>query len=126
VAESGKFAQILQYGLIDIGQRKIQDKLLTFALNLCAKVEKLMVVQHTQQQVGPSLAGKEQLPEEGTPRAIASQVPSFVILQLIIKGFLPLSLKEPNTQKMRALFKLLNKIFSETDVYKSLEKIEAP
>jgi hypothetical protein len=44
----------------------------------------------------------------------------------VLKKFMPLSLKERNIEKMRTHYKLLNAIFSETKVYKSLEKIEAP
>jgi len=39
---------------------------------------------------------------------------------------MPLSLRERNIEKMRMLYKLLNRMFSDTEVYKSLEKIEAP
>ena len=60
------------------------------------------------------------------PSSFATQVPSYLILQTAIKDFMPLSLKEQNSQKMRTLYKLMNQIFSETEVYRSLDKIEAP
>jgi predicted methyltransferase len=53
-------------------------------------------------------------------------LPSFLIIEKCIKEFIPLSLKEKNTQKMRVLYKMLNQIFSDTDVYKLLSKIEQP
>lgn len=34
-----KFLQILKYGLIDISQKKIQDKISIFSVNLCTKIE---------------------------------------------------------------------------------------
>lgn len=39
---------------------------------------------------------------------------------------MPLSLKEVNNQKMRALYELMTQIFSETEVYRTLDKIEDP
>jgi len=60
------------------------------------------------------------------PSSFATQVPSYLILQTAIEDFMPLSLKEQNSQKMRTLYKLMNQIFSETEVYRSLDKIEAP
>ena len=60
------------------------------------------------------------------PGSFATQVPSYLILQTAIGDFMPLSLKEQNSQKMRTLYKLMNQIFSETEVYRSLDKIEAP
>jgi len=60
------------------------------------------------------------------PSSFATQVPSYLVLQTAIKDFMPLSLKEQNSQKMRTLYKLINQIFSETEVYRSLDKIEAP
>jgi hypothetical protein len=38
-----KFSQILKYGLIDISQKKIQDKISIFSVNLCTKIEQLLV-----------------------------------------------------------------------------------
>lgn len=34
---------ILKLGLIDIGQRKIQDKISIFSRNLCTKIEQLII-----------------------------------------------------------------------------------
>ena len=34
-----KFYQILKFGLIDISQKKIQDKMSLFSMNLCTKIE---------------------------------------------------------------------------------------
>jgi hypothetical protein len=93
----------LKVGLIDITQKRIQDKISIFSLNLCTKIEQYV----------------QKINEDMT-------LPSFLILEKCIKEFIPLSLKEKNTQKMRVLFKMVNQIFSETDVFKSLSKIELP
>lgn len=108
-----KFSQILKYGLIDISQKKIQDKISIFSVNLCTKIEQLLVAPKQSQ-------GSTLLPIG------AEEAPSFLILNLSIKEFVPLSLKEANIQKMRTLYKLINGILNDTDVYKSLEKIEPP
>ena len=48
------------------------------------------------------------------------------MLKHAIKEFLPLSLKEPLTQKMKTLYELMTQIFQETEVYKTLGKIDDP
>lgn len=53
-------------------------------------------------------------------------LPSHILLKYIIKDFLPMSLKEPITQKMKKLYELTTLLFSKTEVYRSLAKIEDP
>ena len=53
-------------------------------------------------------------------------LPSFFILEICIKDFIPLSLLEENTSKMKIFYRMVNQIFSETEVYKSLNKIKPP
>ena len=100
---SPKFSQILKYGLIDISQKKIQEKISIFSINLCTKIEQLLVAPKQPQTQSPIR------PDEA---------PSFLVLQTSIKEFVPLSLKENNIQKMRTLYKLINQILNETEVYK--------
>lgn len=81
-----QFEQMLKYGLIEISQKRIQEKMQFFAATLCAK------------------GVEPQLIQEGVP---ASSYPSFVILSKSIKEFINLALKVQNTQKMRTFFKLV-------------------
>ena len=53
-------------------------------------------------------------------------LPSHIVLKAAIKEFVPLSLKESITQKMKTLYELMTQVFQETDVYKTLGKIEDP
>ena len=94
-------------------------------MNLCTKIEQLMIAYLKSQT---NLANKGQGGQAAVelPSSFVTQVPSYLILQTAIKVFMPLSLKEQNSQKMRTLYKLMNQIFSETEVYRSLDKIEAP
>ena len=50
-------------------------------------------------------------------------LPSFVIVEYCIKEFIPLTLQEENTSKLKIFYRMLNTIFSDTEVYKSLNKI---
>lgn len=122
-----KFYQMLNYGLIDICQRKVQEKISDFSQTLSTKIEQLMI-NHLKAQSKTAKnatqggqAVKVELLDDN-----ATSLPSYLILRTMLKKFMPLSLKERNIEKMRTHFKLLNAIFSETKVYKSLEKIEAP
>lgn len=121
-----KFYQILKSGLIDISQKKIQDKIEIFSMNLCTKIEQLMIAYLKSQTNLPNKGQGGQATAVELPSSFVTQVPSYLILETAIKVFMPLSLKEQNSQKMRTLYKLMNQIFSETEVYRSLDKIEAP
>lgn len=70
--QQGQFEQMLKYGLIEISQKRIQEKMQYFATTLCAK------------------GVEPQLVQEGVP---AQSYPSFVILSKSIKEFINLALK---------------------------------
>ena len=103
IQKSDKLYHIIKLGLIDSTQKKIQEKICIFSNNLSTKIE-TFVVKLNQDII----------------------LPSFFITEMCIKEFIPLSLLQENTQKMRMLYKMLNQIFTETDVYKSLNKIQQP
>lgn len=90
LAKSNLFAQTLKQGLIEISQRRVQEKIQIFYLQLVARVE-------------------PQLTKEGLP---ADCLPSYVLLSIAFKEFIPLSTEVENTQKMRTFFKLVTEIIN--------------
>jgi hypothetical protein len=88
---------------------------------LCSKIEKAFV-DAVKTQSASKVTSSFELPSGD----LATQVPSFLVLERGIKEFIPLSLHEQSPQKMRTLYRLLNRIFVEGDVAKSLDRIEDP
>lgn len=114
--------QILKLGLIDIGHMKIQDKMFKFSSNLFqSNIEKKLT---------ESMSQGQSEDKQGDSAFLSStqvvMLPSHILLKYIIKDFLPMSLKEPITQKMKKLYELTTLLFSKTEVYRSLAKIEDP
>jgi hypothetical protein len=83
-----KFYQILQLGLIETHQKKIQEKIHTFSWHLCSDIEKTMI---THMKLQSENAGNKIVE---LPATFATTLPSFLILKKAINEFLPLSLKE--------------------------------
>lgn len=96
---------MLRYGLIEISQRRIQEKIQIFAHTLCTKgVEPQMI--------------KDGLASNGYP--------SFVILNKAITEFITLATKVENTQKMKTFFKLVTETLNGPKVSNFLADIIKP
>lgn len=90
LAKSDLFASTLRRGLIEISQKKVQEKIQIFYQQLVGRVE-------------------PQLSKEGLP---ANSLPSFVLLSMAFKEFIPMSTEVENTQKMRTFFRLVTEIIN--------------
>ena len=85
------FENILRLSFVEISQKKIQDKVLLLCQKLCRQTE-------------PSLIALQ------TP---TTHLPSYLFLQKSICEYLPDSLKETNTHKLKKLFVLMSFVLKE-------------
>ena len=76
---------------MDLNQRDILEKIATFSRKLIEGVERPMVVTYHGKTHPPEEA--EKMSNVGVPTSFATSLPSYIIMDIAIKQFIPLSLQ---------------------------------